>query len=192
MGIHFLSMKGSIIGIFVTLTLVLTIPLLFLLSQESKTLSSKNQEPTPTPATLAFANGESNITGYVYHDTNRDGKRETGEKPFADVKIQMKILTEVTSDKQKIFDSTSDSYGYFNFRFPSSSDESYMVKIVLPKGYKTATTNPLIISDLRPNTQKIIEFGLTPNGDIPIPSPTRKVTPKPTKDPEAVTPTPQP
>ncbi len=185
--INILSMKGSILGIFVTLILILTIPLLFLLSQENKLLSNKQAEPTPTPATLAFAKGESIIAGYVYHDNNRDGKREAEEKPFKDIKIQMKILTEQTSSKT--YDSTTDSYGYFSFRFPSNSEESYMIKFVLPKGYKTVDANPLIISDLKPNTQKIVEFGLTPSGDF-VPSPTHKptVTPKPTTEEPSPTP----
>lgn len=174
-------MKGSLIGIFVILIIILAIPLLFLLSQESRQLISKQPAPTPTPATLAFANGESVIAGYVYHDNNRDGKREAEEKPFADVTIQMKILTENKNEKQKNFESTTDSYGYFVFRFPSSTADSYMVKLVLPRGYKTVDANPLIISDLKPNTQKVVEFGLAPSGDIPL-SPTRRptVTPKPT------------
>lgn len=183
--INLLSMKGSIIGIFVTLILVLTIPLFFLLSQENRLASNKQAEPTPTPAALAFAKGESFIAGYVYHDTNRDGKRESEEKPFKDVKVQMKILTEQDDKSGKTYDSTTDSYGYFSFRFPSNTAESYMVKIVLPKGYKTVDANPLIISDLLPNTQKIVEFGLTLSGNV-TPTPTRK----PTTSPNQATPTP--
>jgi hypothetical protein len=184
--INLLSMKGSIIGIFITLILVLTIPLLFLLSQENRLLNSKKAEPTPTPATLAFAKGEGNIAGYVYHDNNRDGKREAEEKPFSEVKIQMKILSENTNEDYKVFDSITDSYGYFNFRFPSNTEESYMVKIVVPKGYKTVESNPLIISDLTPNTEKLVEFGLIPSGTVPL-TPTRKPTATPT---ESVSPTP--
>lgn len=179
-------MKGSIIGIFVTLILVLTIPLLFLLSQENHLLSSKKAEPTPTPATLAFSNGEGVITGYIYHDNNRDGKREAEEKPFKDVKIQMKILTENNKKSNKTFENTTDSYGYFIFRFPSNSADSYMVKIVLPKGYKTVDANPIIITDMKPNTQKIVEFGLTPSGEF-VPSPTHKPTATPTTE---ISPTP--
>lgn len=179
--INLLSMKGSIIGIFVTLILVLTIPLLFLISQENHLLSSKKAEPTPTPMAMAFAKGEGNIAGYVYHDNNHDGKREAEEKPFKDIKVQMKILTENGTDSHKVLDSTTDSYGYFNFRFPSNTSESYMIKIVLPKGYKTVDANPLIISDLRPNTEKLVEFGLTSSGEA-IPSPTRKPTAKPTEE----------
>lgn len=180
-------MKGSVIGIFVTLILILTIPLLFLLSQNNRLLSNKPAEPTPTPATLAFAKGESIIGGYVYHDNNRDGKRESEEKPFKDIKIQMKILTEQKSGKT--YDSTTDSYGYFSFRFPSNTTESYMVKIVLPKGYKTVDANPLIISELEPNTQKIVEFGLIPSGEV-ISTPSRKPTATPKPEAESPSPTP--
>lgn len=175
-------MKGSIIGIFVTLILILTIPLLFLLSQESITLSNEKQEPTPTPAKLTFSNGEGIIAGYVYHDNNKDGKRESEEKPFGNIKVQLKTLTEENEGDTKTFDAMTDSYGYFSFRFPNLSSNSYMIKVVMPQGYKTIDSNPLILSDLKPNTQKIVEFGLAPSGNITL-TPTRKPTVKPTEEP---------
>lgn len=173
---NFISMKGSFIGIFITLILILTIPVLFLLSQENKLLGSKQPNPTPTPIKMTFANGEGIIEGYVYHDTNRDGKREAEEKPFSDVKMEMKILTEDNS-KQQTLDATTDTYGYFSFHFPSNSKDSYMIKLVLPQNYQTVDTNPVIVSDMQPNTQKIVEFGLALSGDI-TPSPTNKPTTK--------------
>lgn len=179
--INILSMKGSIIGIFITLIVILTIPLLFLLSHEARTLSSEKQQPTPTPARLTFSNGEGLIAGYVYHDNNKDGKREAEEKPFEDIKIQMKIVTEKNEEDGKTFDAVTDSYGYFSFRFPNTTATTYMLKVVVPQGYKTVDSNPLILSDLTPNMQKIVEFGLSPSGNVPL-TPTRKptATPKPT------------
>lgn len=170
---NFLSMKGSLIGIFVTLVLILSIPVLFLLSQENKLLGSKQPDPTPTPITMTFANGEGIIEGYIYHDINRDGKREPEEKPFSDVKMEMKVLSD-DNTQQKTSDATTDTYGYFSFHFPSNSKDSYMVKLVLPQNYQTIDTNPVIVSDMQPNTQKIVEFGLAASGDI---------TPSPTKNP---------
>ena len=51
-----------------------------------------------------------------------------------------------------------------------------MIKLVLPKGYKTDEANPLILSDLKPNTQHIVEFGLIPSGEVVL-TPTKKPTP---------------
>lgn len=181
-------MKGSIIGIFVTLILILTIPLLFLLSQDSHLLSNKQPEPTPTPATLAFSHGQGVIAGYIYHDNNRNGKREAEEKPFEDISVQMKILKENKTENHTSFDLTTDTYGYFSFRFPSNASESYLIKLILPKGYKTVDSNPLIISNLKANTEKIVEFGLAPTSDI-LTSPSRK--PQPKADP-SLTETPKP
>lgn len=158
-----------------------------LVTEQKKTSHTEKIQPTPTPAALTFSNGEGLITGYVYHDNNRDGKREAGEKPFADVKVQMKILTEGNTDQHVTFDATTDTYGYFSFRFPAKSEQSYMVKIVLPKGYKTPDTNPIIIADLKANVQKIVEFGLIPLSNV-TPSPSRKPTAKPTT--ESASPTP--
>lgn len=168
-------MKGTIIGTFATLVLILLLPLFMLISEQKKTSHSEVIQATPTPVTMTFADGEGIIAGYVYHDINRDGKRETGEKPIPSVKVQMKILKEGEPDQHTTFDATTDTYGYFNFRFPAKSQETYMVKVVLPQGYKTQDANPLIISDLKTNTEKIVEFGLIPLSNV-TPSPTRKPT----------------
>lgn len=170
------SMKGVLIGIFALLILVLTIPASFLLLQQRQALSNKGIEPTP--ATLSATsqnanNGQGSISGYIYHDDNADGQREDGEKPFAGVKIQMKILQPNGNDNQSTFETTTDPYGYFSFRFPVDPANSYLLKVVVPNNYKAVNANPLIIADLKPTMQKIIEFGLTPSGSLLI-TPTAK------------------
>jgi|SRR6185369_10363551 len=173
------SMKGAVIGIFATVILILIIPLLIVVSQERQTLHGRTPEPTPA-IVLSTISGQASIAGYVYHDTNRDGERKEEEKPFKDVTIRMKVLKENGQEDKTLTEIKTDSYGYFSFRFPVDGVSSYMIKVVIPQGYQTVTSNPVIISDLKPNAQKIVEFGLAPSGDVPIPSPTRKITPKPT------------
>ena len=135
-------------------------------------------------ATLAFAKGAAIIAGYVYHDTNHDGQRKEEEKPFDKITVHMKQLTE-RKNETKAFEIQTDSYGYFHFRIPVDNISSYMIKIILPKGYKTVDSNPIILSDLKPNTQKIVEFGLVPSGEA-VPSPSKKPLPtsQPTKTPQ--------
>lgn len=167
--------KRILIGFGAIVVVILTIPLLVMLSQERKTLHTK--AAVPTPATLAFSSGFATITGYVYHDDNSDGERKEEEKPIAQVRILLEELSE--DDKDTVLsDTTTDSYGYFSFNFNVKSSNAYMVKVVLPKNYKTVDTNPIIISDLKPNGQKIVEFGLVPFGEALTISPTRKPAPK--------------
>ncbi|HSA83497.1 MAG TPA: SdrD B-like domain-containing protein [Patescibacteria group bacterium] len=183
--VNLLSMKGSLIGIFVTLILILAIPILFLLSQEKALLSSeKTTDPTPTPVRMTFEKGSLQVAGYIYHDTDQDGERKSEEKPFKGVTVQMQQLKEGKGETTALEEQT-DTYGYFSFRVPFDNASSYMIKLVLPKGYKTVHANPVILSDLQPNTQNIVEFGLIPSGEA-IPSPTKKVTP--TKEPPTPTP----
>lgn len=175
-------MKSTLIGIFITLLLILLIPALFLLIQQRRTshpsASSQVQiTPTLSPG-LSSSRGQATIAGYIYHDTNQDGQRQAEEKPFANVKVQMKELKE-GEETHQILDAQTDSYGYFTYHFSIDSQNSYMIKIVFPKGYTTANVNPLIISEMQPNTQKLVEFGLIPNGEF-IPSPIKKITPSPT------------
>lgn len=183
--INFLSLKGGVIGIFLALMLILAIPLLFLLSQQTSMLSpQKTPNPTPTPIRMMFEDGSLTIAGYVYHDDNHDGERKAEEKPEKNVTIQIKQLTEGQEDTTQL-EAKTDTYGYFSFRVPVDEINSYMIKLVLPRGYKTVTSNPIILSELKPNTQNIVEFGLIPSGEF-IPSPTRK----PTATPNPATPTP--
>ena len=179
--LNLLSMKCTLSGIFVTLILILLIPLLFLLSQETSLLSKKAAPtPTPTPTRLTFANGTTTITGYIYHDTNHDGQRGSEEKPFKAIPVQIKKLKQ--GKDSQLFEAQTDTYGYFSFKLPLEEQTSYMIKIIPPKGYKTEASNPLILSELRPNLQNIVEFGLISN-DEAIPSPSRKptsLTPSPT------------
>lgn len=183
--LNLLSMKGGIIGIFITLILILAIPLLFLLLQQRQAMSTKVVEPTPAPVTVSTvtSSGQGSLAGYIYHDNNANGQREEEEKPFDNVKIQLRILRENGDNTKSLMDTITDSYGYFSFRFTSEQTSNYMLKVVVPANYKAVNANPLIISDLKPNSQKIVEFGLVTFGDALI-SPTdksnlKKLTPTP-------------
>ena len=179
--LNLLSMKGSLIGIFITLILIIIIPVLFLLSQKSTMFTKKIPDPTPTPMRLTYSDGAAMLAGYIYLDTNRDGSRDEDEKPFEKITIQVTQLKEKT-DNVFSQEQTTDTYGYFNFRLPIETQTSYMLKIVVPKEYKTAAANPIILSDLAPNQQQIVEFGLIPSGEA-IPTPTKEPTPTETPAP---------
>jgi len=166
--------KVSIVGWFAGLSLLLTIPLALLLSQQSQEIQSNAATPTSKP--IAISPGFGFIAGYLYNDTDKDGEREPEEKPFPGVTVQIKQIQKNTpaSDVTPIVATLkTDASGYFKFRFANTSLQTsvYVVKVVLPDGYKTNTTNPLIVTDLPANNRKLIEFGLFPGiSTTPIPS----------------------
>ena len=131
---NLLTGKGFLLGIFALLMLIVLIPLVLILSHSKQNPANIQEAPTETPTVLSFSNAKGSIAGYVYHDTNQNGERETDEKPFKDVSVQMQMLKE-NDENGKISEAQTDSSGYFkfNFYFSSSDKLSYMIKIVLPK-----------------------------------------------------------
>jgi hypothetical protein len=186
--------KKALLGIVAIFVLILMIPLLILLSQERQTLHGQIAEAEPTIQPISLFSGKTVIAGYVYHDNNKDGQREEEEKSFPDVLVQMKELKDTHEDGQILSEVKTDSYGYFSFRVNVNKTSSYMVKVFLPKHYSSVNTNPIILADLKPNVQKIVEFGLVPDEGMPTPTPTHKPVPKATATPTSaqteVTPTP--
>ncbi|HZE86938.1 MAG TPA: SdrD B-like domain-containing protein [Methylomirabilota bacterium] len=161
--------KISLVGLLSGLVLFLLIPLLVLLLQQKQNFQTKAAESTSN----TLSPGLGFISGYVYHDDNKDGQRESEEKPFANVVINIKQIKD-NDTEGGISNMKTDSYGYFRFRFSltSSSRSSYVVKLIIPSGYKTVDTNPVVIADSTLTTQKLIEFGLFPPKSLPTLSPT--------------------
>lgn len=183
---QFLSSKVSIIGVFASLILVLSIPVLVLLSQQRQELRGKAAELSPTPQTPTT--GSRVVSGYVYHDDNKDGEREPGEKAFPGVSVRIKQIQDsgVVGDQNQVATTTdikADANGYFRYRFPSTQNgaTSYSVKVVLPDRHKTITTNPVIIADITQGVEQIIEFGLFPIDDLPGTAPDVSAVPSPTQ-----------
>lgn len=163
-------MKGMVIGIAATVILILVIPLLFIVSQEK--LTSHTSTPTPTPAqVLSFATGQATIAGYVFHDDNKDGERQEEEQPAKNIPVELRALKDTGQNDKTLTDMT-DSYGYFSFRLTINTTYSYLVKIIAPKNAVVTTSNPVALSDMKPNMQKIIEFGLN-SGSVTTPSVTK-------------------
>lgn len=180
----FLSSKISIVGLFAGLILVLSVPVLVLLSQQRQDLRGKAAELSPTPQ--APATGTKVVSGYVYHDNNKDGEREPGEQAFPGVTVRIKQIQDpgVVGDQGQVATTTdvkTDTNGYFRYRLPGNPNDStsYSVKVILPDTYKTITTNPVILADIAHTAQDIIEFGLFPMDDLPGTAPA--VTTAPTQ-----------
>lgn len=161
---NFFASKASIVGLFAVLSAALTIPVVILTAQQPQTLRGNasgpeiNQQLSPTSASR-----QENIiiAGYVYHDQNRDGQRNNQEKPFPDGVISITEMNKVTKEN-RIIELKTDNFGYFTYTasVTPSGDVDYIIKTVLPDGYKTITTNPVLFSELQNNKKQIIEFGL--------------------------------
>jgi len=170
---HF-SSKTSILGLFAILSIVLTVPLALLLSQQRQDLRQQAAEPTPSLQPLSQSQGQGSLSGYVYLDQNQNGERDMEEKPFSNATVR---ITQVSNNPQHSKPRNSnvalktDSNGYFIFKLSQSSTTSitYLIKVDLSDGYKTMNTNPVVFSSLPQNTQEIVEFGLY-NANIPTPS----------------------
>jgi hypothetical protein len=157
------SAKISIVGLFAVLTFALTLPIALLFSQEKQDVRSKAAEPTPNQQ-LKQTPGSVVISGYVYYDNNKNGERDLEEKPYPGVRIKMATILLQKEDIQEDSTVITDSNGFFKFHFshlyPDTSN--YMIKLLLPNGYKTINTNPLIMSDLPQEAKETLEFGLFP------------------------------
>src|SRR5438105_1884358 len=88
----FFSSKVSIVGLFATLTIILTIPLAILLSQKSQILLQHAAEPTISPNPQPMSQVSGYIGGYVFLDQNQNGQREPGEMPVPDAGIKITQL----------------------------------------------------------------------------------------------------
>ena len=174
------SSKVSIVGLFATLTIILTIPLAVLLSQQEQSNQSRAAEPTlspnPLPPTVV---GSGSISGYVYLDQNQNGQREQGETPVPNATVKITQVNENGNESdgsQAARAATTlqtDQYGYFKFPFPNVLPDSfsYIVKLMLPAGYKTINTNPIVLSDLHRDTKRIVSFGIFPLHSLTISTP---------------------
>ena len=169
----FFASKASIVGLFAVLTAVLTIPLVVVLTQQPQNLRGTASEPiTTTPTKTPTSTREGMIVGYVYYDQNQNGQRNRNEKPFPEAIITIEKLkrNEVkTNNRESVpAEIKADTFGYFSYTFANSTPDSeeYIVKLKLPDGYKTITTNPTILSGLHKDMKQIIEFGLFPLTNI--------------------------
>ncbi len=211
-----LHSRTSVVGLFMVISFVLTIPLAVLLSQERQDIRGRGAEPTQPllSPTNSPAKAISSFSGYVYHDINQDGQRQLEEKPFQGVTITLtygdKNSEKRTTGKKEFNETTeikTDSNGYFLFQAPNQLPDSfiYTIQIVLPTGYKTIDTNPVLFTKEHRNTKEIVEFGLfpvsTPQISITTPTPTKvgltpiiskqpSLTISPTIKPTVITPSP--
>lgn len=195
------SSKVSIVGLFAVLTLILAVPLLVLLSQERQDPRGRAAEnPTVPTKSAPPSQGASSLSGYVYIDTNKNGEREAEEKPYAGAIIkvsQIRKEADAFMDNKgndgKVVNTVSevktDSLGYFKFRFSNTNPNSltYMVKLELPTGYTTISTNPVVFSGVKNDAQEVLQFGIFPLNAVnqPVsPTPTLRIVRPPTGAPQ--------
>jgi hypothetical protein len=155
--------QQSYLGLIILLTLVLTIPLAVLSLQQQQDIRERAAEPTQ-PIVQPSVSGSHIFSGYVYHDDNKDGVRQQGERPYPKIKVQLKEYIGVkTSDETYTQETLTDTTGYFTFKIPNKTAKfSYALKVILPNGYKTINTNPTLFPSANSDTQELVEFGLFP------------------------------
>lgn len=161
------SSRASITGIFVTLVLILGLPLVVLITQERQDIRQRAQE-NDTKVKIT-QNGY--ISGYAYTDANRNGERESNE--YGAVGINL-IITQ--TDKNIVV--TTDANGYFKYNLENAGN--YIIRLQLPDGYKTLNVNPKILSNLNPDSKEILEFGIFPAQTLGAEDYNNTVIPTPT------------
>lgn len=167
------SSKVSIVGIFTVLSLILTIPLVVLLSQDKQEIRSRAVQEQQTPTPFAPTSRRSvTISGYVYNDDNRNGIRDEEEAPIKDVMIKMTLSTAGNSASNKIetneAQTLTNEYGYFKFSYTNllADSSTYIVTLVVPDGYKTINTNPVYLTKLHHDAQEVVMFGIFPLEEV--------------------------
>jgi hypothetical protein len=171
------SSKVSIVGLFAVLTMIITVPALVLVSQNNQDPRSRASEITPSPTKTQSTQSMGFISGYVYLDTNRNGQREGGEKPYPNAVIKISGSNgNGVIDTDAPAEIKTDALGYFKFTFPKNNKQHYIIKLDLPAGYKTINTNPVLLSDIQTKAQDVLQFGIFPLKAVVVP-PSPKLTP---------------
>lgn len=159
------SSKVSIIGLFTTLVIILSIPLLLVVSQKTQDIRQRAAEPSPI--LLPIINNNGYISGYVYDDKNENGTREPGEEGIPGVQIKITQISQTGNTRANANPDittivTTDSSGFFKYLLTNGPQTApaFLIKLLLPTGYKTINSNPILLNNVHNDTQKIIEFGL--------------------------------
>lgn len=165
----------SLVGLFAVLSFIFTLPILVIVTQQQQQIGSKAYFSTPTTSKTQAVGY---IAGYIFHDDNQNGLRDPEEKPFTGVEIKITTINKGISDvharvAQIVSDISTDSNGYFFYRIsdPTPQASEYVIRILPPNGYKTINTNPIIMSDLTPQSTRLLQVGLFQIGSIIAPTP---------------------
>jgi hypothetical protein len=157
------SAKVSLVGLFAVITFVLTFPLVLLLSQEKQDVRSKAAESIQTPTEVPLTITPFTLSGYVYYDTNKNGIRDSGEKPYPGASLKLYHTPATYDEKVEITTVTADAGGFFTYNLANPEGPgNYILKLILPDGYKTINTNPVIFAGYSDQAKEIKQFGLFP------------------------------
>lgn len=156
---------ASIIGIFITLTIILSIPLFIFASNEKQDIRQR-----------ASTQKSNNVTergflrGYIYIDENQNGTREYSEPGGGNINVEIAQTRPGSegSDINNILTTVvSDSNGYFRYDFAgitSSGTQNLNIDLLvrLPAGYKTINSNPVRFENISAGSSEIVEIGIFP------------------------------
>jgi len=156
---------ASIIGIFITLMLILGLPLAIIISQQKQDLRQRAQTPEPSQA-QNFSNQPKSISGYVYNDQNQNGERDVNETGASNVQIKISQINNIANQPNQSTDITTtvttDTNGYFKFDY-YNTPQSASIQLILPPDHKTINTNPIKIIYPQDNSNtKIYQWGIYP------------------------------
>lgn len=160
-----ITSHASIIGIFISLTIILSIPLFIFASNEKQDIRQRASTETNDEVS-----GGGFLRGYIYIDENQNGKREYNESGGANISIEI-IQSELKSgnkDLRNILTTiVSDSNGYFRYDFAGITAGGPQVLnlvalIKLPAGYKTINSNPVSFDGIGTGAEEFMEIGIFP------------------------------
>lgn len=166
---HWYSSRSSIVSFFAAASFLLMIPLITLLVQEPQDIRERASEPIPS-VTSVLQQTVKSVSGYVFSDTNQNGERESQERAYPGATIRITKLNSQGSSKdatevaQVVSEVKTDANGYFKYTLPTTPQQttSYVIKLILPDGYKTIDTNPVVLSSTGESDKEVVEFGLFP------------------------------
>jgi hypothetical protein len=165
----FWGSRSSVVSFFAVVSFLLMIPLITLLAQEPQDIRERASVPIPSITSVLQQQTVKSVSGYVFTDTNQNGERESQERAYPGATIRVTKLNGqgsngATAVAQIVSEVKTDANGYFRYTLPATPQQptSYVIKLILPAGYKTIDTNPVVLSSAGTNDKEVVEFGLFP------------------------------
>ncbi len=155
---------ASIIGIFITLTIILSIPLFIFASNEKQDI---RQRASAESNNIVTEGGY--LRGYIYLDENQNGTREYNESGGGNISIEIAQTDKKSGDMEinnNILTTViSDANGYFRYDFAGigangAQNLNIDVLVNLPAGYKTINSNPVRFENISSGSDEILEIGI--------------------------------
>lgn len=157
----------SLMGIFISLTIILSIPLFIFASNDKKNM---NQRASAADSSKRAPVNTGFLSGYVFIDGNRNGVRDYDEAGAAGIGIDInqsnrrRAETSITDITTTVI---SDASGYFRYDFAGLTGHDVQVlnigvAVELPDNFKTINTNPMQLENIDGNSREVVEIGIFP------------------------------